>query len=283
LHLVGVGALYSPAELLTPSQAWFGQALQQLSLSTRQAGQSQAPQLLWFGGVADQLPVAWQPRNDRSGSLWLLPMLLAGREDALDVAEQALETVLVQRGAASPPILSLCYGHFSKQVQHVCWMTHADLLAVLYAQWQPLGAEVLALLLDALWQRPLDSLVVTADNGKSLHWNGVSAGYPIHFDPLAKAPSDDLLHYRLLSALAVDFAIPLHIDARGNVTHADAHFVYVGPTQLPVDACLQAIEANQQVLGLAVVVQSTQLAAYWPAHPNAEAAIRADFARRSAH
>jgi hypothetical protein len=168
-----VGASFEPAELLQPGLPVFAVLAEQYRLSLSGAGFQQ--RLLFLGALAGALPDArLAPDRQRPPSPWrVLPLNLIGDRQELEMIDAELERVLLDGGECAPPVGTALASWFGVDIAHARYLTLLDLLALLRAQYQQAGLDLLADLLEACLLRPERAVCLAGPDGLRCAWDGV--------------------------------------------------------------------------------------------------------------
>lgn len=135
LDLVLAAAHFDPAEILRPG--W--PVHQRLDELLRRAPQrNQGPRLIAFGADAGgEIPLPLQAQPDlQGGALRVLPVLISGDAGNVERVANALEEALLERGMAAADTALLIQQAFGARVEHVRFLTHLDLAAMMSLQYQ---------------------------------------------------------------------------------------------------------------------------------------------------
>lgn len=153
LDLVLAAAHFDPAEALRP-----GWPLHQrlLELHARAPGRDQGPRVLAFGADAGgEVPLPFQAEPALAGGgLRVLPFLLAGPEDAIAAAGEALEETLLALGMAQADTALLAQDGFDARIEHARYLTVHDLAAMIAMQYDNQGLAPLWNLIEAALLAP---------------------------------------------------------------------------------------------------------------------------------
>ena len=146
-----MGAHFDPAEALRPAWPLHRRAEELLA---RAPGRGDGPRMVGFGADAQgdiPMPLQSDPAL-AGGTLRVLPFVLRG--DAANVAGDALEDILLDRGMAAADTALLLQDTLGAQAEHVRFLSLHDLAAMIAMQYANVGLEPLWQLLEAALLRP---------------------------------------------------------------------------------------------------------------------------------
>ena len=146
-----MGAHFDPAEALRPGWSLHRRAEELLA---RAPGRGDGPRMVGFGADAQgdiPMPLQSDPAL-AGGTLRVLPFVLRG--DAANVAGDALEDILLDRGMAAADTALLLQDALGAQAEHVRFLSLHDLAAMIAMQYANVGLEPLWQLLEAALLRP---------------------------------------------------------------------------------------------------------------------------------
>jgi hypothetical protein len=164
------GGLYDQTQVLRPNLPVFS-ALETLQQSSN-PGSDFHPRLLSVGASEGQMPLPdLQPFEQIPlGLLQILPLLLTGPPELLDVLNNEMEHLFLEHGQLSAHSAKGLETHFQITVNHARFMTITDLTAMLRIQLEHHGFLPLWKLLDAAMTPPRDELVVRTPTGHTFKW-----------------------------------------------------------------------------------------------------------------
>jgi hypothetical protein len=169
-QLVLVGALFDQVELLRPGfPVW--DTLEELA---RRAPRGQRDNLIAFGSHDGRMPApALQPAAAfADGPMRLLPLSLLAAQPLADALGEQLEVQLVGRGEAGAATADWLMRTLGIRLEHVCYLSRADLLALTCVQYEHANLAALWTLLEAALLSPHREESVLSARGLSLRYAG---------------------------------------------------------------------------------------------------------------
>lgn len=197
--LTMAGALFDQTQLLQPQLPVY-RALEMLQQSDNPGGDFEA-RLLSIGANNGQMPVpTLQPsKTIPLGLLQILPLLVTGPLQAVDVLAEKMEHRFLEQGQLSAHAAKGIEAHFGISVNHARFMTMTDLSTLLRMQLEHFGYLPLWELLDAAISQTAEPLEVRTSAGPRFKWqDGAVHSFFEPFDWWAKhgggadIPSADL-------------------------------------------------------------------------------------------
>lgn len=167
-----LGASFEPTEVLQPGLPLFTLLAEQYRLSL--SGEGFQRRLLFLGALDGVLPDdRLTPDRRRQPSPWrVLPLSLICDPQDLAPIDADLESVLLDGGECAPPVGTALASWFGVDIAHARYLTLLDLLALLRAQYQQAGLDLLADLLEASLLRPDRAVCLADPNGLRCAWDG---------------------------------------------------------------------------------------------------------------
>ena len=153
LDLVLAAAHFDPAEALRPGWS-LHRRLEELH--QRAPGRNEGPRVVAFGAdAAGEIPLPLQADLALTGGgLRILPFILAGDAQVLEVVSGALEDQLLPQGMAGADTALLAQDGFQARIEHARYLSAHDLAAMMAMQYENQGLTPLWNLVEAALLSP---------------------------------------------------------------------------------------------------------------------------------